>query len=93
MLANEIKLKGTAALRKENRDLLYQHRDYSKLSVDALARLESARDNLAGFTKFWEFLMSILPSISEKALREMLKVTEKVIERAKLEYANVDSAK
>lgn len=73
-----------------DKDLVYQYRDFCKLSIDALARLEAARDNLAGFAKFWKDLLSWLPGISEKAQRELLKVSEPVIERARLEYASSD---
>src|SRR6185437_7932392 len=48
-LSKELIAKGAEA----DKDLVYQHRDYCKLSIDALARLEKARDNLAGFAKFW----------------------------------------
>lgn len=86
-LAKEMAAKGAQA----EKDLVYQHRDYCKLSIDALARLEAARDNLAGFAKLWEQLLIWLPSISEKAHRELLKVSETIIERARLEYAASDS--
>lgn len=91
MIKKEIDAKGYNALLKENKDLLYQHRDYCTLSTNALARLEKARDNLAGFTKFWNDLLNWMPGISEKALRELLKVSEQVIERAKAEYASTSA--
>ena len=91
LLNTEIRTKGTEATRKENKDLLYQHEHYCKLSIDALARLEAARNNLAGFAKFWEQLVLWLPSISAKASCELLKVSELIIERARLEYASSDS--
>jgi len=86
-LAKEMATKGS----KAEKDLVYQHRDYCKLSIDALARLEAARDNLAGFAKFWSDLLNWLPKISEKASRELLKVAEPVMDRAKFEYAASDS--
>jgi hypothetical protein len=86
-LAKEMATKGAQA----DKDLVYQHRDYCKLSIDALARLEAARDNLAGFAKLWQDLLKWLPSISEKANRELLKVSDQIIERARLEYASSDS--
>lgn len=88
LLRAEIIAKGSAVTRKENRDLVYQHEHYCKLSIDALARLAEARDNLAGFVKCWQDLLRWLPAISEKALRELLKVAEEVINRAKVEYAS-----
>ncbi|HZT60993.1 MAG TPA: hypothetical protein VFA21_20480 [Pyrinomonadaceae bacterium] len=71
-----------------DRDLVYQHRDYCKLSIDAMARLEAARDNLVGFVAFWENLLEWLPAISMQAAHELLTVSEKVIERARAEYAD-----
>ena len=68
------------------RDLVYQHRDFCKLSIDALARLEAARDNFAGFVTFWERLCALLPEISQAATRELLAVAEEVLAKAQLEY-------
>lgn len=70
-----------------DRDLVYQHRDYCKLSIDALARLESAGDNLAGFVAMWERLTRLLPEISRAATRELLSVADQVLARAKVEYS------
>lgn len=71
-----------------DRDLVYQHRDYCKLSVDALSRLEAARDNLAGFVTFWERLCSWLPAISLTATRELLAVGEEILAKAQSEYGS-----
>ncbi|MET0646392.1 MAG: hypothetical protein ABW208_07200 [Pyrinomonadaceae bacterium] len=68
------------------RDLVYQHRDFCKLSIDALARLEAARDNLSNFVAFWERLCAWLPEISPAATRELLAVAEEVLAKAQSEY-------
>jgi hypothetical protein len=62
----------------ENRDLVYQHQKYCELSISALARLEAARDNRAGFAAFWERLMEVLPGVSPEATRALLEVDEAV---------------
>jgi hypothetical protein len=64
-------------------DLIYQHRDYCKLSIEALQKVEAARDTLGGFVSFWERLLEMLSRLgAEKAERELLKVSEQVIEEA-----------
>lgn len=70
----------------ENRDLVYQHQKYCELSISALARLEAARDNLAGFVTFWERLMVWLPEISAEATRALLEVDERILAKASAEY-------
>src|SRR5687768_5842556 len=50
-LDKEVKTKGVTAV---DIKLLYLHRDYSKLGIDALTRVEAARDTLGGFVAFWE---------------------------------------
>jgi hypothetical protein len=74
-----------------NRDLVYQHQGYCRLSTDALARLEAARDNYAGFAKFWQELMSA-PSdqVPEQVIRVLTKHTDTIIEWAKAKYANAN---
>jgi hypothetical protein len=81
-LANEVNQKGS----KADRDLIYQHRDYCKLSIDALARLEAARDNLAGFAKFWNELMQA--PIPKAAVQVMVKHSEEIMKWAREKYAN-----
>ncbi len=73
-----------------DRDLIYQHRDYCKLSIDALTKVEAARDTLGGFVSFWERLLDWLPLISEKAARELLRVADEVIEKAAAEYGETE---
>lgn len=88
-LSKELAAKGAEA----DKDLVYQYRDFCKLCIDALARLDAARDNFASFAKCWEDLLRWLPAISEKAARELLKVSESVIERARTEYASSSTDK
>ena len=69
-----------------DRDLVYQHRDYCKLSIDALTRMEAARDNLDNFVSMWERLCAWLPEISLEATRALLAVGEEVLARAQAEF-------
>ncbi len=69
-----------------DRDLVYQHRDYCKLSIDALTRLEAAGDNFDGFVAMWERLCAWLPEISPAATRELLAVSEEVLSKAQSEW-------
>jgi hypothetical protein len=70
-----------------DKDLIYQHRDYCKLSIDALARLAASGNNIDAFVAMWERLMRWLPDISVSATRELLAVSDQVLERAKVEYS------
>lgn len=88
-LHKAIQRKGASATNKENRDLIYQYRDIAKLCIDALARLEAARDNYAGFAKFWKDLMQA--PIPEGALRVLTKHTEEIINWAQQKYARAES--
>lgn len=71
-----------------DRDLVYQHRDYCKLSIDALARLEQAGDNMGMFSLMYERLLEWLGALSAPALAELVKVTDAVTERARAHYGN-----
>lgn len=77
---------------KAERDLIYQYRDIAKLCVEALARLEAARDNYAGFAKFWQDLMNAPKGqVPEQAIRVLVKNTDMIIDWAKQKYANADA--
>lgn len=69
-----------------DRDLVYQHRDYCKLSIDAMARLDAGGDNLSSFVAMWEQLTTWLPEISLPAAQALFAVAEAVLERARSEY-------
>jgi hypothetical protein len=85
-LAKEMAAKGA----KADKDLVYQHRDYCKLSIDALARLEAARDNLAGFAKFWNDLLQA-PALPKVAMQVLVKYSEAIMGWARDKYANEQS--
>lgn len=71
---------------KIDRDYVWQHHNYSKLSIEALQKVQEARDTLGGFVSFWERLLEILHRIgAQKAGLELLKVDEKVFEAARVE--------
>ncbi len=70
-----------------DKDLVYQHRDYCKLSIDALARLESAGDNMDAFVAMYERLLEWLGELSTTALAEVVKVGEAITDRARRHYA------
>jgi hypothetical protein len=72
-------------------DLIYQHRDYSKLFMEAETKLRGATSTLEDFVAMWERLLEWLPAISAQALRELLKVAEQVLEKAALEYGETEN--
>lgn len=69
-----------------DRDLVYQHRDYCKLSMDALSKLEAARDSFDGFVAMYERLMEWLGEINPQVLGELVQATDAVTERARKHY-------
>lgn len=84
----QIKVAGARA----DRDLIYQHRDYTKLSIDALNKIGEGH-NLDSFIAMWEGLLDWLPSISPKALTELLKVDNLILEKAALEYGDTEESR
>jgi hypothetical protein len=86
-LYEEIKTLGANA----SSDLVYQHRDYAKLSMEAESKLHGANSTLEDFVAMWERLLEWLPAISEAALGELLKIADKVLEKAALEYGETES--
>lgn len=78
---------------KVDRDLVYQFRDYCKLGLDARTKLEASRDTFGGFASFWERLLDWLPEISERAARELLKVSDSILEKAAAEYGEKENGK
>lgn len=69
-----------------DRDLVYQHRDYCKLSMDALSKLEAARDSFDGFVAMYERLLEWLGEVNPQALSALVGCTDKVTERARRHY-------
>jgi hypothetical protein len=68
-----------------DRDLVYQHRDYCKLSIDAMARLD-AGDNLKAFVAMWEWLTVWLPEISLPVAQALFPISDAILERAKAQF-------
>ena len=81
----EIRAKGA----KADKDLIYQHRAYTTLSINALNKLKGAGlHTLDSFVAMWEGLMDWLPDISPKALAELLKVDREILDKAAAEYGD-----
>ena len=75
-----------------DRDLIYQHRDYSKLFLEAMNKLGGATRTLDDFVAMWEELLDWLPAISEDAARALLKVADAVIEKATAVYGGKEAS-
>ncbi len=71
-----------------DRDMVYQHRDYCKLSIDALAKLEAARDSFDSFVAMYERLFEWMSEINPKGVHELASCTEAVTERARAHYGS-----
>lgn len=74
-----------------DRDLIYQHRDYSKLSIDALNKITGAGHTFENFVAMWERLLDWLPDIDDRAATALLKVADQVIEKASAEYGKQET--
>lgn len=61
------------------------HKEYAKLSIEALIKIKEARDTLGAFAAMWERLMSWLPDYSTDALGALLQVEDEVMKRAATE--------
>lgn len=70
------------------RDLVYQHRDYSKLYLDAVAKLRGETRTLDDFVAMWERLLDILAAVAPATLAELLKVDAQVLEKAAALYGD-----
>lgn len=75
-----------------DRDLVWQFRDFCKLVIEARTKLQGKSDTLGGFVTFWERLLDWLPEIDARAARELLKVSDAVLERAAAEYGEESPA-
>ncbi len=70
--------------------ILQLHRDYSKLSIEALTKVEAARDTLGGFVSFYERFIEWITDIDSKTARAILKVEDLIIERAEQEFGETE---
>jgi hypothetical protein len=75
-----------------DRDVIYQHLAYCRQSVTALASLKGAGNTFESFVAFWEWLLDLLPDISELAARELLAVADEVLEKARSKYGEQEEA-
>lgn len=75
---------------RAGRDLVYQHLAYTKQYFTALAALKGEARSFDDFVAMWERLLDWLPDLSPKAVAELLKVSEQVLERAVAEYGGKD---
>src|SRR5436190_18809965 len=86
-LFTKIKTEGAAQVGK---DVLYLHRDYSKLSIEALTKVEAARDTLGGFVSFYERFIDWLTDIDQKLATGILKIEDLIIDRAEQEFGETE---
>jgi hypothetical protein len=75
-----------------DRDVTYQHLAYSRLSIESLAKLKGAGNTFESFVAFWEWLLDLLPDLSELAARELLAVADAVLEKARSKYGEQEEA-
>lgn len=68
------------------KELLQLHRDYSRLSIEALTKVEAARDTLSGFVSFWERLLDWLPDIDYRTAKGLVKFSKQILDKAEEEF-------
>jgi hypothetical protein len=84
-LDRQVSAKG-ANIDDESFRVVQLHRDYCKLKIDALTRVEAAKDTLGGWVSFWERLIDWAPDIDIKLARLMVKHSDQIIARAEQEF-------
>jgi len=68
------------------KELLQLHRDYSRLSIEALTKVEAARDTLSGWVSFWERLLDWMPDIDFRAAKALVKFNKEILAKAEEEF-------
>src|SRR6185369_16981505 len=69
-----------------DKELLQAHRDYSRLSIDALTKVEAARDTLSGWVSFWEKLIDWMPDIDYRTAKGLVKFSREILAKAEEEF-------
>lgn len=75
----------------KDRDVVYQHLAYCRLSVQALAKLKGAGLTFDSFVAFWEQLLDWLPELSPEAASALLSVADELLDRARTEYGEQEA--
>ncbi|SRR6266496_4051257 len=70
--------------------LLQLHRDYCKLSIEALTKVEAASDTLGAFIGFWERFIDWITDIDAKTARQLLKHEDLIRARAEEEFGETE---
>jgi hypothetical protein len=86
-LYTQIKQAGTC-----DDELISRHRDYCKLSIEALTKVKEAQDTLGGFVAMWERLVTWLGDYSPHALEALLQTENEVMKRAAEELGSETEA-
>ena len=73
-----------------SRDEMFSFRDFCKLEMDALNKLNLSRDNYETFVAVWEKILSWLTELAPAAAISLIAgdTAEKLLERAKAEYGD-----
>ncbi|MBD0370317.1 MAG: hypothetical protein ICV60_05740 [Pyrinomonadaceae bacterium] len=75
-----------------DRDAVYQHLAYCRMSITALANLKGAGNTFESFVAFWEFLLEVLVGLSDSAARALLDVADEVLAKAREKYGEQETA-
>lgn len=72
-----------------NRDLIYQHRDYTQRSAELLAQMESTENVEKHFARFFDWLLKSSLKISPNLARELCNAEDAIIKHAKNEFGRI----
>jgi len=74
-----------------DKETINQHRDYCRLSTEALTKVKAERDTLGGFKGFYRRFLTWLGDYSPHAVDAVLQVEEQLLTRAARELVDAES--
>lgn len=73
-----------------DKELLQFHRDYSRLSIEALTKVAEAKDTLGAFVVFWEKLLDWMPDIDFKTAKGLIRFSPEILAKAEAEFGETE---
>ncbi len=87
VLHTKISVKGQSI----DRDAVYQHLAYCRLSIDAMARLKGTGLTFETFVAFWEQVLEWLTEKSSEAASALLSVADELLDEARIKYGEAEA--
>lgn len=83
---------GLEASNYTDTDTLKTYRDFCSLEINALARLDAERGSLEAFVAHWEWQLKIISEISPRAGKELVAISEEILQRAQDYFSGKSAA-